>query len=352
MRTGLNHLPATEGKMTMDDEAPGPGWWKASDGNWYSPEQRPASPVPPPPVPPTSPSTPPSSPGTAPTEPVISGGPLGEGSGGGKGGMIAAILVVVVLIAGAAVFALGGSDDDDASGPLSTRPDSTEEPDSTDDPDPTDPPETTEEPDEEEDEETPTTEAPSGDGECRLEGVDFADDMQVEILLANPLGAVPSLEVTYALTDADGVRFATGGETIDSPQRGEQFRLSSDTLEELPSSVDEDDVGCTILEVEEGFDFEYEDPGPDDECEFVELDFADDVQLEATVTNPFSDTVDLNVVYAMRGADGVRFETGTQIVDVVAPGEVVRVQIDTFDGLPDWVDEDDLTCEVIAVSSF
>lgn len=29
---------------TLSEQAPGPGWWQASDGNWYSPETRPALP--------------------------------------------------------------------------------------------------------------------------------------------------------------------------------------------------------------------------------------------------------------------------------------------------------------------
>jgi hypothetical protein len=30
----------------MSDQAQGPGWWQASDGKWYPPEQRPARPEP------------------------------------------------------------------------------------------------------------------------------------------------------------------------------------------------------------------------------------------------------------------------------------------------------------------
>lgn len=30
-------------------DSPGPGWWKASDGNWYSPESAPGGTPPPPP---------------------------------------------------------------------------------------------------------------------------------------------------------------------------------------------------------------------------------------------------------------------------------------------------------------
>jgi hypothetical protein len=42
----------------MSNAPQGPGWWQASDGNWYPPEQRPSSAAPPPPSP-ASPSGPP-----------------------------------------------------------------------------------------------------------------------------------------------------------------------------------------------------------------------------------------------------------------------------------------------------
>ena len=46
----------------MSDVSQGPGWWQASDGKWYRPEQHPNyTPPPPPPIPPsTPPPTPPS----------------------------------------------------------------------------------------------------------------------------------------------------------------------------------------------------------------------------------------------------------------------------------------------------
>lgn len=50
----------------MSDESQGPGWWKASDGKWYSPEQAPGAQ--PTPAPTTPPSTPPF-PGAAPAAP-------------------------------------------------------------------------------------------------------------------------------------------------------------------------------------------------------------------------------------------------------------------------------------------
>jgi hypothetical protein len=56
----------------MSDRPQGPGWWQASDGNWYPPESHPAQQSPPPPERPTN--------GTqAPTAP-FGGPPTGPGS--------------------------------------------------------------------------------------------------------------------------------------------------------------------------------------------------------------------------------------------------------------------------------
>jgi hypothetical protein len=54
--------PSQPESVAAESVSPGPGWWRASDGNWYRPEQhphyRPPPPPPPPPsVPPTSTST-------------------------------------------------------------------------------------------------------------------------------------------------------------------------------------------------------------------------------------------------------------------------------------------------------
>src|SRR3546814_4443455 len=42
----------------MSEQSQGPGWWVASDGKWYPPEQAPGpAPIPPPPPPPAPVST-------------------------------------------------------------------------------------------------------------------------------------------------------------------------------------------------------------------------------------------------------------------------------------------------------
>jgi len=155
----------------MSDASQGPGWWKASDDKWYSPEQHPdfvppaAAPAEPPPVaPPTMPTppvamppaaappaytppvttppagdpfaapygSPPGAPGApgfggvagaAPTYPqpgygqTMAGGPVPPGGEKkGNGGKIAIIAIIVVLllgIIGAGALILGGGGDDD-----------------------------------------------------------------------------------------------------------------------------------------------------------------------------------------------------------------------------------------------
>jgi hypothetical protein len=54
--------------MSGADSSQGPGWWQASDGKWYPPEQTPAAspPVPTPPTAPTAPGPAPTAPGPAP----------------------------------------------------------------------------------------------------------------------------------------------------------------------------------------------------------------------------------------------------------------------------------------------
>jgi hypothetical protein len=64
--------------MSGADTPQGPGWWQASDGKWYAPEQAPATP--PIPAPASVPTTPtPTTP--TPTTPT----PSGSGSAGGTG---------------------------------------------------------------------------------------------------------------------------------------------------------------------------------------------------------------------------------------------------------------------------
>ena len=88
-------------KDDMSDQQQGPGWWLASDGKWYPPEQAAGASGPPP----TDP--------TAPMAPVPPGPPPTDGPSNGNrtplivGGVLAVIALIVV-----AVLLLSGGDDD------------------------------------------------------------------------------------------------------------------------------------------------------------------------------------------------------------------------------------------------
>jgi hypothetical protein len=86
----------------MSDQSQGPGWWQASDGKWYPPEQAPAA------TPPATeqlggPAIPPAVPPVGPT-PMYA--PAAAGGGGSNTGKIVAIVIVLALIAGGVAFAL------------------------------------------------------------------------------------------------------------------------------------------------------------------------------------------------------------------------------------------------------
>lgn len=88
----------------MSEQSQGPGWWEASDGKWYPPEQAPVN---------------------DPTTPEAAG-PLGPAAGtslppaaGGGGSNLPKIIagvIAVVLIAGVAAFALTRDSDSDSGG--------------------------------------------------------------------------------------------------------------------------------------------------------------------------------------------------------------------------------------------
>lgn len=197
----------------------------------------------------------------------------------------------------------------------------------------------------------PTTQPPDpATPTCGYVGVDDFGDMQVELVLVNPLGVVPSLEVTFALTDSDGVRFFTGNEFVQLPLPNERFRIEADTITEPPTGVDESTITCAVLAIEEGFGEVLEMPGPEDFCEFVEIDDFGDIQVELGVTSPFATTEDLVIEFALRGPDDIRFADSTAFVDLVGPGEVVRLDQDTVTPPPTWVG-DEISCGILGIAA-
>ena len=84
----------------MSEQSGGPGWWQASDGKWYPPEQAPTAPQPG--VDPTAPQPADGAPGYA--------APAAAAGGGGGAGKVIAIVVVLALLAGGGAFLLTRDD--------------------------------------------------------------------------------------------------------------------------------------------------------------------------------------------------------------------------------------------------
>lgn len=187
---------------------------------------------------------------------------------------------------------------------------------------------------------------------CSYVGVDEYDDMQVELQFTNPLGDVPSVRVTYALLDGDGVRFITSEAFIDLAAANERFRMEVDTVEPLPARIDESSITCRVLGIEEGFDIGgIQAPTRQDKCDFVGVDDYGDIQIELTAVSPFDETTNIQLYYALRGAGQVRFYTSSDYVDLVAAGERVRTNTDTVEPLPDWVDEAEGSCSLLGIAA-
>jgi hypothetical protein len=98
----------------MSEQSGGPGWWQASDGKWYPPEQAPTAAQPA--VDPTT--TPPAYGAPAYGPPAYGAPAAGAAAGGGGAGKVIAIVVVLALLAGGGAFLLtrgsggGGSEAD------------------------------------------------------------------------------------------------------------------------------------------------------------------------------------------------------------------------------------------------
>lgn len=161
------------------------------------------------------------------------------------------------------------------------------------------------------------------------------------------------IAVTMGLVDGEGVRFLTTDAFFNAAMTGERFRVDHDTVDELPASVSENDVGCSVLAIED-FSFGEPDrvPGEGDSCVVDGVDSFGDVQATITVANPFAETADLAMDVALRDGTGVRWATPFTIADVVAPGESVRVSVDTLTDPAPWFDLNEATCEILTVSEF
>jgi hypothetical protein len=274
--------------------------------------------------------------------------------------------VVIVAIIAAIVVSVSSGDDDEGSSPETTTeattetpsttsaPSTTETPSTTSAPSTTSPPPATDAPSETSapskvppstDRSATTLPTDSTEPTCGYVGTDSFGDMQIELAVANPLGAVPALDVTYALL-SEGERFLTESAFIQYVAPGERFRIDVDTFTEPPLDVDEASIDCEVVSIEEGFGSPPTPPASDDGCEFVELDSFGDIQIELDVGSPFPTTEDIYVLYALRGPDGVRFADSLVSVGALDAGERVVVSEDTFTEPPAWVGND-ITCSIL-----
>lgn len=344
-----------------DVDQPGPGWWQASDGNWYPPETHPNHGEPPAPgwwiasdgnwYPPQGQATPPTAQPAAPTPPLPPAAPTPP--------VLAGAVVVALIVAGVAAFVLLRSSDDDngiAAGDAESARPTAEAP---------SPGPTIAADDASSGDSAPAATAPAasgdtsggsagapvaGDPSCVYLGPDSVDDLHAELRFTMPFDTARDLDVSFALLDGSRQPFLISSAFVEAAQPGEMFRFDADTLESLPDSIGDDSaVTCEILAIED-FPFS-EDPEVLGEaaCEVTGTDSFGDVQVVLTVTNPTDMAADLSVDYALRG-DGVRFQSGFTFIEQVAAGETIRSPDDSFTDAPDWAR--DLTCEIIDVATF
>ena len=152
------------------------------------------------------------------------------------------------------------------------------------------------------------------------------------------------------MLDGGGTRFHTDSGSFDLPQVGEVIRAEVDTITELPDDVDGADVACEVLEIGEGFGFDDVLPPPESSaCEVDGIDDFGDVQITLTTTSPFESTENLRIHYALRGDGGARFADSSTSVELVAPGESVRVAEDTVTEPADWVTPGEISCDILGV---
>ncbi|MEQ8840672.1 MAG: hypothetical protein RIB98_06800 [Acidimicrobiales bacterium] len=355
----------------MSDTSQGDGWWQASDGKWYPPETHPDYTAP---APSTPPGPPPTSPPSAFPDPTaaMSTAPTGTATPLWKKPVFLAIAGVLVLAGAIAAFTLGSDDDDpsdtattDASTTTTDEVDATTTTAADDATTTTAGTDTTTTVDDDTTttgsgaddttttlaETTTTSGAGPGADTCTYAGLDDFEDIQLELVFTSPFDA--DLLVTMGLIGGDGIRFMTSNAYIEAASAGEQFRLEHDTIDELPAGVSPDDIECQVLEIESN-DFGDPDPGPasGDTCVVNGVDSFGDIQVVITVANPFDETTDLSIDYALRDADGARRKTLFTTADVVAPGESVRVDADTVTDPIPGTDTDTLTCDILAIGDF
>ncbi len=325
------------------DQPPGAGYWKASDGNWYPPQQ---------PQPPDSGGDQPPGPGYwkasdgnwyPPQQPQPQGQPPPAEPGGGmpgwaKGGLIVVAILAVFGLLGLACVAFVA---DEGGKAIDRAIDATDAAEGT-----TVPPG-----------EDTTTQAPVAEGPepmCTYVGTDpDSEDMQVELIFTNPLGEVEDLEATYALLDGEGgTRFFTDTVWVDDalalPRANEQFRISADTREEVPPNIEQTTIDCTVLAIEAGTDIGGFQRATDaDTCTVIGTDPNGGIQVEVAVTNPFEETTNVQTWWALQAPGPVRFDGDTDVTEFVGAGESFPIRPEFGPKKPGWIGDGEVTCAVL-----
>lgn len=199
-----------------------------------------------------------------------------------------------------------------------------------------------------------STEVDGFQATCAYSGTDpDFGDMQVDLTFTNPLGDVNELEVTYALLDGEGgMRFFTGStfiyEQIMFPVTNEQFRLAVDTGEDVPPNIEATTIDCTVLAIEESTDIGgFARATAADTCTVLGVDSSGRAQVELAVTSPYAQTTTVQTWWALYGPGPMRFETETEVVDLVGAGESFRIIPAYGTEKPGWIGDGEVTCAVV-----
>ena len=155
--------------------------------------------------------------------------------------------------------------------------------------------------------------------------------------------------MTYALLGPDGTRFLTGTEKlIMFPRANEQFRLSVTTRKELPPNIEAATISCRVLAVEEGNDLGgFERATESDTCTVLGIDSSGNIQVALKVTSPYEKTTKVQTWWALQAPGPVRFDTGTDVVDLVGAGETFQISQDYGPKKPAWIGDGEVTCAVV-----
>jgi hypothetical protein len=103
-----------------------------------------------------------------------------------------------------------------------------------------------------------------------------------------------------------------------------------------------------VLGIEEGTDIGgYERATDADTCEILGTDDPNGPDVAVSITSPYSDPTDVQVWWALRGPGDVRFDTATEVVDLVGAGETIQLTESSLTGPPPEWTAGEVTCDVV-----